>query len=44
MLGHVIVLNGEPETEWKHFEAQLSEQDFHVHIDQTLAMIVATHL
>ena len=44
MVGHVIPFKGEPEAEWKHFEAQLSEWDFHIHIDQALAMIVATHI
>ena len=44
MPGHVIVLNGEPETEWKQSEAQLSKRDFNVHMDQILAMIVAIHL
>lgn len=44
MLGHVIVFNGEPEIEWKQLEEQSSKWDFHVHIDQALAVIVAIHL
>ena len=44
VIGHVIVFKREPETQWKHFEAQLSDWNFHVHINQALAMIVAIHI